>query len=136
MNISKNREFLPINANIWSCNCPNVVISLFLHENCYYCMFWEAHIRPKWWNLNNRITKLGDEFGDEYFKNPEFSWINANRWCCQLQKWCDKFVLIRKLSLLHVFGDMSCSMFLFITTFVRLQDPFLVKIHIFIIFIP
>ena len=53
----KNREFSPINANKWSCNHTNFVISLFLHENYHYCLLLEVHLthnRSKWPNLKKK----------------------------------------------------------------------------------
>ena len=67
-----NRRIFTKNVKRWSCNCINVVISLFLHETFHYYMFWEAYLAHMWEKLRNLSSKLTKLRG-EYFKNRGFS---------------------------------------------------------------
>ena len=77
----ENRGFSPKNVKRRFCNWTNVAISLLLHENYYYYMFWEAYLAHMWEklrNLSSKITKLRGE----YFKNRGFSPRNVKGWSC------------------------------------------------------
>ena len=64
----KNHGFSPKNVKRRFCNCTNVAISLLLHENYHYYMFWEAYLAHMWeklrnwaaklWNLSSKIVKF------------------------------------------------------------------------------